>query len=56
MANYTPTCSEYGIDVPAPKDAEGRRVLLDTLPQAGTLNASRRPMTSCTRARSIPCT
>lgn len=30
MANYTPTCSEYSIDVPAPKDAEGRRVLLDT--------------------------
>lgn len=29
MANYTPTCSEYSIDVPAPKDAEGRRVLLD---------------------------
>lgn len=30
MANYTPTCSEYSINVPAPKDAEGRRVLLDT--------------------------
>jgi hypothetical protein len=30
MANYTPTCSEYSIDVPAPKDAEGRRVPLDT--------------------------
>lgn len=30
MANYTPTCSEYSIDVPAPKDAEGREIPLDT--------------------------
>lgn len=26
----TPTCSEYDIEVPAPKDAEGRNVPLDT--------------------------
>lgn len=30
MTDCVPTCSEYSIDVPAPKDAENRKVPLDT--------------------------
>lgn len=30
MANCAPTCSEYNIEVPTPKDADNRRVPLDT--------------------------
>ena len=30
MTNFTPTCSEYDIEVPAPKDAENRKVPLET--------------------------
>ena len=30
MTESTPTCSEYSIEVPAPKDAENRKVPLDT--------------------------
>jgi hypothetical protein len=30
MADNVPTCSEFSIEIPAPKDAEGRNVPLDT--------------------------
>ena len=30
MTDYGPTCGEYSIDVLAPKDADGRKVPLDT--------------------------
>ena len=30
MTDYVPTCSEFSIEVPAPKDAENRKVPLDT--------------------------
>lgn len=30
MTDCVPTCSEYSIEVPAPKDAENRKVPLDT--------------------------
>lgn len=30
MTDYGPTCGEYSIDVPAPRDAEGRKFPLDT--------------------------